>query len=264
MKPVTIPNIFAGQSGNVAVSQVDTDYTTLATAINDPATYAVYAADTGVANAYLISLNPAPSSLASLIGVPIVFKATAANTGTSTINVNALGVININDSKGNPILSSAIAAGGLNLIVYDGINFQLVTTPSANLPTAGYSRVTPNMCRKNNILNIYLTRDVITQVVGPAGCKGLILLLDAYANSANSVGSRFSEIDVYSDATMANLLAKTVAQTQELTPTSGVILSRSTQEVHVKTDNTGSVWLLFGDDLGNLGAGNYWIAGYYD
>jgi hypothetical protein len=45
----------------------------------------IYAADTGAANAYTVTLSPAPTIVA---GSVVVFKAANANTGASTLAVN--------------------------------------------------------------------------------------------------------------------------------------------------------------------------------
>ncbi len=52
-----------------------------------------YAVDTGSANAYVIAL--APALAANVIGMLITFKATNANTGASTLNVNGIGAVAI-------------------------------------------------------------------------------------------------------------------------------------------------------------------------
>lgn len=139
-KPVTIPNTFATQTGNIPVSQVDTNFTTLATVINDPATYSNYAVDGGAANAYVITLNPAPSTLASLAGVPIIFKAVHVNTGASTINVNGLGSINIFKNVNVNLVAGDIPANGLVALAYDGTNFQLLSSYTS--ASSGYYAVT--------------------------------------------------------------------------------------------------------------------------
>lgn len=139
-KPVNIPNTFATQTGNIPVSQVDTNFTTLATALNDPATYSNYAVDGGVANAYVITLNPAPSTLASLAGVPIIFKAVHVNTGASTINVNGFGVTNIFKNVNVNLVAGDIPANGLVAIAYDGTNFQLLSSYTS--ASSGYYAVT--------------------------------------------------------------------------------------------------------------------------
>jgi hypothetical protein len=134
-RPIVIPNVFQNQTGNIPLSQLDTDFSTIATAVNDPASYANYAVDSGAINAYIITLNPAPSSLASMVGVTITFKPLVTNTGASTINVNGFGAINIVNSDSSALIAGEIVAGNIFQLSYNGTNFILmsVTTNLANL-----------------------------------------------------------------------------------------------------------------------------------
>lgn len=96
------------------------------------ATNANYAADSGTANAYVVTLSPALSAYSA--GVLVQFKATNANTTTSTVNVNGLGVKTIKKLGGATDLASGdIAAGMIVELQYDGTNF-LMLNPVANAP----------------------------------------------------------------------------------------------------------------------------------
>jgi hypothetical protein len=90
-----------------------------------------YAEDTGAVNAYMITLNPAPTTHNE--GLPIMFKATYANTGASTITINGLAEKNIKKNGSSALEAGDIAAGQIVTVVYDGTNYQLMT-PSAKLP----------------------------------------------------------------------------------------------------------------------------------
>ena len=84
-----------------------------------------YAADTGAADAYIVPLAEVPPAYTA--GLNIYFKATAANTGASTINVNALGTKSIKKKSGTAISALAandIIANEIVHIVYDGTDFQ--------------------------------------------------------------------------------------------------------------------------------------------
>ncbi len=82
-----------------------------------------YAADTGDSNAYVIALDPALD--AYIVGMPIWFKAVAANTGASTLNINSLGAIGIKKA-GADLSALDISAGQIVCVVYDGESFQLI------------------------------------------------------------------------------------------------------------------------------------------
>jgi len=83
-----------------------------------------YAADTGAANAAVVTLSPALTSYTT--GLEVDFLPTAANTLTNpTVNVNGLGAITITKYgtaalQANDLLTTAIAK-----VIYDGTNFQL-------------------------------------------------------------------------------------------------------------------------------------------
>lgn len=80
-----------------------------------------YVADTGTANTYAIA--PSPAITAYTVGQIFSFKAVNANTGASTLNVNALGVKTIKKAGGATDLASGdIAAGMVMLVEYDGTN----------------------------------------------------------------------------------------------------------------------------------------------
>ena len=91
----------------------------------------VYAADTGAANAYVITLSPAVTAYAA--GQRFSFKATNANTAASTLNVNALGVKNIyrHDSL-SALTGGEIVVNGIYEVTYDGTQF-LLHNPATNV-----------------------------------------------------------------------------------------------------------------------------------
>jgi hypothetical protein len=85
-----------------------------------------YSADTGTANAYVVTLSPVPASLTALIGAPVRFKAANACTGASTLNVNGLGAAAIKHQDGASALTTGdIVAGQVVEAFYDGTYFQI-------------------------------------------------------------------------------------------------------------------------------------------
>lgn len=98
--------------------------------------YLNYADDTGAADAYAVTLDPAPANYAAPLMV--FFKAVNANTGASTLNVNSLGVKAIRKNGTAVLESGDISAGAVVCVVYDGTNFQLIgttATAQSNLTT---------------------------------------------------------------------------------------------------------------------------------
>lgn len=94
-----------------------------------------YAADTGAANAYVVTLATAPPS-GYVDGLTVHFKTSNANTGASTINVNGLGVKQIRDFNGDPLEAGTIPAGGIVTVRYDGSYFRLNTVATSVTPSA--------------------------------------------------------------------------------------------------------------------------------
>lgn len=85
-----------------------------------------YAADSGSANAYVVTLSPASFSLTA--GMRVTFLAANANTTTSTLNVNSLGAVNIYKETGVALAAGDIQAGQIVEVVYDGTYFQMPNT----------------------------------------------------------------------------------------------------------------------------------------
>ncbi len=89
-----------------------------------------YVTDTGVADAYAITLIPAILSYKA--GQVFSFLSSHTNTTTSTLNVNGLGAKTINKKDGaTALVAGDIVSGQLVEVEYDGTNFQMLN-PVAN------------------------------------------------------------------------------------------------------------------------------------
>ena len=96
-----------------------------------------YAADTGAANAYAITLSPAPTLVA---GSTVCFKAANSNTGASTLAVNGGSAIPIRANGPTTALTSGqILVGQLIDATYDGTVWQIIVVSSAS---AGITQLT--------------------------------------------------------------------------------------------------------------------------
>lgn len=84
-----------------------------------------YKADTGAANAYVVELSVAPASYYA--GMEICFKAANANTGASTVNVNALGVKSLKRFDGTDLVANDISAGQVVCASWTGTYFQVTS-----------------------------------------------------------------------------------------------------------------------------------------
>ncbi|NBQ80093.1 MAG: hypothetical protein EBT99_16055, partial [Betaproteobacteria bacterium] len=132
-KPVTIPNTFATATNAIPLSQLDGDFTAVANAINDANTYSNYAADTGSANAYVVTFTGVSTTYSA--GLRIQFKAGNANTGASTLNVNAQGNKSITFQDTTTLTSGTIAANAIVDVMYDGTQFLLMNDPAGAIGT---------------------------------------------------------------------------------------------------------------------------------
>jgi hypothetical protein len=81
----------------------------------------VYAADTGTANAYAVTLSPPPTIVA---GSEVVFKAANANTGVSTLSVNGTSYP-LTKNGAAALTGGEISAGQVITAKFDGTNFQI-------------------------------------------------------------------------------------------------------------------------------------------
>jgi hypothetical protein len=138
MKP---PTLTAGTGVTVVPSAgtvtIGADTTVMATQKQVQQGATVCANDTGTADAYVVALTPAPSSLTRYLTV--CFKASAANaTTTPTINVNGLGAKTIVSSAGAAVTAGVIQASGYYWLQYDDTSstFFMISSPS-RMPGAG-------------------------------------------------------------------------------------------------------------------------------
>lgn len=86
---------------------------------------ALYAADAGASDTYVITLSPIPAAYAT--GMVIRFKANTKNTGAATVNVNGLGAKTIKKDQGADLSDNDIAANQIVEAIYDGTNFQMLS-----------------------------------------------------------------------------------------------------------------------------------------
>ena len=144
-KPVTVPNTFATATSTIPLVNLDQNYTSLVTALNDYQTYANYGVDAGTLNALSITLNPAPTNQASLLGVLLTIKIANTNTTAVTLNVNGFGALSVTDTSSNPINGGLFVVGNIISVVFNGTNYVWQNSSSAQ----------SNLSRLQNFTAVY-------------------------------------------------------------------------------------------------------------
>ena len=89
-----------------------------------------YAVDTGVANAYAISL---PKVTALTAGLQVRFLATNANTAASTLDVSSLGAVALKAPDGSALVLDDIRAGQAISATYTGTEFRITSVLFTNV-----------------------------------------------------------------------------------------------------------------------------------
>lgn len=137
-----------------------------------------YKVDTGAANAYVIT--PAPAITAYTTGQIFSFKAVNANTTTSTINVNTLGVKTIKKTDASVLVANDILAGQIVVIEYDGTDFIMVSPPGNAINKTGagvYPAVDGSLITKARIFEA---------LTAGATISGATLPVPVYINSSDN------------------------------------------------------------------------------
>lgn len=111
---------------DAGITPSENDVTQLAQAIRR-STF-IYVVDQGTANSMV--LNPQKIITSYTAGLQFEVKVAANCTGATTANVSGLGPRSVVREDGSPLGAGDVVAGGIALIVYDGINFQLLTPAS--------------------------------------------------------------------------------------------------------------------------------------
>lgn len=94
-----------------------------------------YAADTGVANAYVVNINPGILTLSD--GMVVNFKATNANTTSSTLNVCSLGAFPVLNKFGQTLIAGEIASGSHVTVKWSAsASSWLILDSTISVPTA--------------------------------------------------------------------------------------------------------------------------------
>ena len=166
--PVTIPYVFAGlPTGNVQVSEIDTDFAQLAAAINAANADNTFLVDTsGAANTITVAI-PAGLTAAYVTGLALAIQvANTTTTGIPTINLGGLGAKTIVSADGTTLIAGQILANQYIYVIYDGTNFRLMsiggstalTGPRGTFgpPASGYAGIFAGLSTAGNSFGIHI------------------------------------------------------------------------------------------------------------
>ena len=90
-----------------------------------------FAADTGTANALVVTLNPAPLAIVQGMEI-VVYKGASANTTAASINVNGAGAVSIHNTSGAALTGGEMPGHSMLTFVFDGTYWQLETAITQN------------------------------------------------------------------------------------------------------------------------------------
>jgi hypothetical protein len=122
-----VPNIFASEGTGLLnnIPLLDADFATLCSFFSDSAIgYVNYGVDTGLANAYVVTLAEPPSAYEA--GTTIVVKIANTNTAASSINVNSVGSVAIVNPAGVALQGGELSANAVVPMVFDGTSFRII------------------------------------------------------------------------------------------------------------------------------------------
>lgn len=148
-QPDEVNNIFAEAKSvisSLGIAFVPGSSQQLAEAIGILSMIGQYYTDTGAADAYVLGVSPGTRKAppAYFTGMRVVFLASTANTGASTINVSGLGVKNIKQPDGTVLIAGDILPlGELVKLFYNGTEFVLEDNPIDLASVAKVSGVLP-------------------------------------------------------------------------------------------------------------------------
>lgn len=154
-----------------------------------------FGVSTGSANAYILTLSPAPT--AYVAGQVFEVKANHTNDGAPTLDVNALGAKSMKRLDGTAIPASFIVSGRIYKAIYDGIDFILPELPLAGA-TLGFhfgSLLDPYQTSNTSPTSIGLGTGAIT--IGSVSDRfRVVASLGAlsHSNDANTCFARITRI----------------------------------------------------------------------
>jgi len=151
-KPVTGLSVFENNNSNSLVN-LDGNFTTIANALNDPASYTNFGTDTGTINNVAVTIANL-NMIGYVNGQIFQILIANTNTGVPTLNINALGTKTIFHQDGTSMIAGDLVANNVYTFVYNSTlasaagGFNQVGAPSASVGSA--SNVATNSSSANS------------------------------------------------------------------------------------------------------------------
>lgn len=111
-----------------------------------------YSTDTGIADAYIVTLTYTPTLSA---GLAVSFLAGNANTGACTLNVNSTGARAILNNSGSPLAADQISPGQILELRYDGTAYRVM---ASDVPAAGIKSIYESNVDTNALTDALLVK----------------------------------------------------------------------------------------------------------
>lgn len=188
--------------------------------------------------------------------------------------------LNGNEASSNPGLAELASGASGSVILRSGTGsgptptYTLTLNSSGVLSSSracdtGYTRVTPNYCRKTSYdLSATTINGVCSTVDGPTSATALQLRVYTLAKTASLVSTaRNTAVHAYNTSSCSDPQLQaflSYAQGYEFVSAANVTAGADTNDVKVKTDSNGDVFVKFVSDSGGNGTASYFLMGYYD
>ena len=190
---------------NNALDAIDTGLALLPTEANIKMGLINYGVDSGIADAYVVTLPYTATALTD--GMQVVFKASAVNTGACTINVDALGVKSIKRHDGTDPIAGDIGANQITELRYNSTSatFEIQGSIGAEAGTGTMSSQNANA--------VAITGGTTADIVDTGSRFNGSLLNEAVALAAtstelNTAADGISNPPIAGDATAGRVLRK--------------------------------------------------------
>jgi len=231
----------------------------------------VYDVDTGVADAYVVTLSPVPTAYVD--GLYCIMKALNTNTGPSTININGLGVLPLQVQGGAALKSQQIVAGEIYWIIINnsGASAKLIN-PNVLAIAAEPFYIGSSLAGASAVVTSDGATITLTYQLNPTGDMTLFFSSGVYTldctpaltialTAGTDIAPQLNYIYIL-ESTKALTLSTTSWPSAEHVPVARVlcqsaasIVTQGVYSMHAWSDNVAGG----SDDNGHFGDINYWI-----